>query len=248
MTQRRPTRGPERKPSPKEQRRAKRRLRRRIQRYLIIGGVGFIGLLIVLSLVIPSIGGGGAEQPAIPSGPGTQVAIVGANHISQVDQAPAGAYNSSPPTSGVHWALWADCGFYSSAGAKDVYAKYLPKEEPQAFIPDELQVHNLEHGFVLVQYNTEDQAIIDQLKAVVEVIPGYPNHLIVASYPKMEKPIALTAWGAIQYLDNVDEASIQAFIGAYRDRGPERNQPGCYPKEEKRAEEKEQATPQPAPR
>ena len=94
-------------------------------------------------------------------------------------------------------------------------------------IPDELQVHNLEHGFVLVQYNTEDESLISSLQEIVETLTGYPDFLILAPYKGMDSPIALTAWNVIQYLDTVDEDQIRAFDRAYRGRGPEVGVPGC---------------------
>ena len=46
-------------------------------------------------------------------------------------------YITLPPTSGDHWERWADCGFYDSG------------------LPDELIVHNLEHGNIVVSYSPD---------------------------------------------------------------------------------------------
>lgn len=80
-------------------------------------------------------------------------------------------------------------------------------------IPDELQVHNLEDGGVLVQYNCRDcDDLIAELKAIVS---RYPDKVILAPYPQMDTRIALTAWGRIDTFDTVDEPRIVRFIEAY---------------------------------
>jgi hypothetical protein len=134
---------------------------------------------------------------------------MGNQHIPQAERAANNAYNSVPPTSGNHWPVWEKCGIH---------------DKP---IANELQVHDLEHGFVLIQYKTDDKATIDQLKKVVEKLPGWPNYYILAPYPTMESPIALTAWRVMQSLTTVDEKAIQDFAKAHRTRGPEPGAPGC---------------------
>lgn len=81
-------------------------------------------------------------------------------------------------------------------------------------LPDELQVHNREDGGVLVQYSCRDcDTLIAKLKATVS---RYPDRVILAPYPTIETRIALTAWGRIDTLDEVDEQRIVRFIEAYR--------------------------------
>lgn len=81
-------------------------------------------------------------------------------------------------------------------------------------IPDELQVHNLEDGGVLVQYNCRDcDALIAKLEAIVS---RYSDKVILAPYPKMDTRIALTAWGRLDTFDDVEEQRIVRFIEAYR--------------------------------
>ena len=116
-------------------------------------------------------------------------------------------YNSSPPTSGPH---------YSSA------APWGISSEP---IPDELQVHNLEHGGVFIQYSPQDDPEIRRLvEVLVPRFPDYPCFIIVAPYP-MDHTIALTAWGVVQYMDSQDGINVAAildFVNTYRGQGPER--------------------------
>jgi hypothetical protein len=67
---------------------------------------------------------------------------------------------------------------------------------------------------VLVQYKPRcaDQ-VLDQLRAIVE---RYPDHVILAPYPGLDRCIALTAWTRIDQFDELDERRVVRFIDAYR--------------------------------
>lgn len=131
--------------------------------------------------------------------PGEAVAIQGQEHIKIGEKHPA--YNSVPPTSGWHF---------------EDPAKWGVHNEP---IVDEIQVHNLEHGGILVQYKpdlaTDD---IDELKRIVS---KYDSDIILAPYPNLDKNIALTAWGRIDKFERPDEERIDRFYRAFVDKGPE---------------------------
>ncbi len=141
------------------------------------------------------------------SRPGTFFSVLPANHISEGTAFQR--YNSIPPTSGPHWASVAEWGIHA---------------EP---VPNGRQVHNLEHGGVLIQYNAEDTELVAKLEEFAKKQPGYPCYLIVAPYPDLPFTIALTAWGVRDVMDLYDEASLQAFVDAFRNRGPE--QVPCRP-------------------
>ena len=47
------------------------------------------------------------------------------------------------------------------------------------------------------------------------------QRIIVAPRINMETPVALTAWRRILKLEKVDKESIEKFIEAYHNRGPE---------------------------
>jgi hypothetical protein len=137
--------------------------------------------------------GGLIYQAARPR-PGLAMPDLGNEHIAF----PAtGTYNSTPPTSGPHYENLARWGVHTDP------------------ISNELQVHNLEDGGVMVQYSCPDgcQDLIDQL---AEIVSKYDNGVILAPYPDMESRIALTAWGRIDTLEGFDESRIVRFIEAYR--------------------------------
>jgi hypothetical protein len=147
-------------------------------------------------VVIAAVVGGYFAYRAVADLPGTSVADLGNAHIQTLDE-PHIAYNSDPPTSGPHMPYTAPWGIHT---------------EP---IPKEVQVHNLEDGGVVVQYNcpTGCPDLVDKLKAIVS---RYKDEVVLAPYPGMNHRIALTAWTRIDTFDRFDEARILRFIAAYR--------------------------------
>ncbi len=191
---------------------ARNRARDRVRRHIhtIVFAVGVI-LLILL------IGRTAYRSGALRSLPGTPVPIQSNEHIPSVDT-PHPPYNSLPPTSGWHVATLVPWGVHKTP------------------IPNERQVHNLEDGGVLVQYNCEEsnpedsnpfvlslskhelrelQADCTALIAELEALAHRHEFVIVAPYPEMTHRIALTAWGRIQTLAAYDEAQVTAFISTY---------------------------------
>ncbi len=134
-------------------------------------------------------------------GPGERIRAVGPAHIAQGSR--GSGYNSNPPTSGPHWPSPAPWGVHA---------------EP---LPDEVLVHNLEHGGVWISYkDAKDTDLADKL---VEVAGRYRTKVIVTPRPKNDAPIAVAGWGRLLKLQRFDEARIVEFINAYRGKlGPER--------------------------
>jgi hypothetical protein len=126
--------------------------------------------------------------------PGQQFDDQGNNHL-QTTETPHVPYNSDPPTSGPHLPYIAPWGVHTRP------------------IPPELQVHNLEDGGVLVQYNCECPELAGKLKAIVQ---KYGKHVVLAPYPPMKNRIALTAWTRLDVFEELDEARVVRFIDAYR--------------------------------
>ncbi len=165
--------------------RARQQRRRRMLQQRLLQAA--IGLIVVLLVA-------GVIYMATRPKPGEAVPSLGNTHIQPPQEA---SYNTRPPTSGSHFSGLARWGVHS---------------EP---IVDELAVHNLEDGGVLVQYDCPDgcDALIGQL---VGVMDNYDSQVIIAPYPDMETRIALTAWGRIDAFDEFDEDRIVQFIEAYR--------------------------------
>ena len=126
--------------------------------------------------------------------PGLAMPDLGNQHIQYPQTA---TYNSSPPTSGPHYEALARWGVHADP------------------IPNELQVHNLEDGGVMVQYNCPD-GCGDLVAQLADVVERYHDGVILAPYPDMESRIALTAWGRIDTFEEFDEQRIVKFVEAYR--------------------------------
>ena len=196
-------------------RQSRNKQKNRMIKILAAVGMGILAVLIIAGLALPSFGGGGSTTVqdfldrggffARPTpGPGEEVEDLGRVHFDTLsERAASGYYNSSPATSGTHSPTWERCGIF---------------EEP---VQDEILVHNLEHGFVNVHYNTTDPVLIGQVEAAARGLPGWPNYYLFAPYPDMDATIALTAWNRVLYLDSVDEDAMEAFAVAYQARGPE---------------------------
>jgi hypothetical protein len=126
--------------------------------------------------------------------PGAPLADQGNRHLGS-DREPHEPYNSDPPTSGPHLSYIAPWGVHT-----------------RPILP-ELQVHNLEDGGVLVQYNCQCPELVAKLRAIVE---RYDKYVILAPYSAMKSRIALTAWTRLDTLDELDEKRITRFIDAFR--------------------------------
>lgn len=114
-------------------------------------------------------------------------------------------YGTTPPVSGRHAPQPAPCGIHG---------------EP---IPNEIQVHSLEHGAVGIQYQPElDPEEIERIEAIVS---DTDSHVFSAPYPGLGTPVAVSSWGRLMELDEVDEAAIGDYIEEFAGNGPERNQP-----------------------
>lgn len=123
-------------------------------------------------------------------------------------------YNSAPATSGWHF------------GAPVAPARWGIHTIP---LPDEVLVHNLEHGYVNVHYNCPDgcDALVTQLSEVVDFATDVGAKVLMSPYPDMATRIALTAWTVIDKFDDFDDVRIIAFIMAHESSplAPEANVP-----------------------
>jgi hypothetical protein len=123
----------------------------------------------------------------------------GQEHIDAT--APIPDYNSDPPTSGPHAANPAPCGIYRRS------------------VPDVTQIHDLEHGVVVIQYSPE---ISDAERGQLEDFArDAGTHVIVAPREGLAQRIAVTAWTKLMTMDSVDIAAIESFYGQFAQFGPE---------------------------
>jgi uncharacterized protein DUF3105 len=163
-------------------------LTRRQRRRLVIAAGAVAGLVLI------SMGGWLYARARGPI-PGEFVPSLGNDHIP-TDETPHVPYNSDPPTSGPHLPYIAPWGVHTRPVSK------------------ELQVHNLEDGGVVINYKPQ---CADQVQAGLRAIADrYPDHVLLAPYPTLDRCIALTAWTRIDKMDELDERRVVRFIDAYR--------------------------------
>jgi hypothetical protein len=123
--------------------------------------------------------------------PGTPEPFEGNNHIAY-QGAPHAPYKTMPPTSGPHSPRVVIPGIY------------------RAPIPEELQVHILEHGHVLIQYAPDVSA--DVIEKIEQIGRQHPRDAVVAPYPKLGHGIAVTGWQRLERFDSYDETAILDFV------------------------------------
>ena len=121
--------------------------------------------------------------------PGTVVPICSAEQLAAGNFSSPLCYQSNPPTSGPH---------SSTPMPFRVLDNPAPKEN---------LIHNMEHGGVVVWYNTSNQDVINQLKSIVEDEIGRRRPVVMSLYTGMEpETIAVTSWTR---LDKFPVADLQ---------------------------------------
>ncbi len=169
----------------------------------------FMGLIAVL--VIGAFGFIAITQKSKPKEAiiGDSHSSLGGNHIQVGEKHPA--YNSDPPSSGWH---------YSNSFAPAQWGAYTQE------LPDEVFLHNEEHGGVVVTYKPDLPA--DQIKKLQNLFtPPYsdssfkPSKAIVTPRSKDTHPIELASWTYTLNLDSYDQATLEKFYLQHVSKSPE---------------------------
>jgi hypothetical protein len=176
---------------------------------------GLLGILVVVALV--GLGGGGPDEDKV------RTALEAAGCALQVEEAlpgehsvePGGTsddWNTTPPTTGPHYASSAIFGIYEE-----------PLEQARV-------VHNLEHGGIFIQYGEDVPR--ETVEALADFYDRNKNGTIMAPYPELGDEFALGAWvaegegnGYLATCTSYDEEAVSAFFDAFQFRGPERFDP-----------------------
>jgi hypothetical protein len=124
-------------------------------------------------------------------------------------------YCSNPPTSGPHYAVWADFKEYD-------------KEVPWPYL-----VHSEEHGGVLLLYKCETPCpdVVEALRAVRDRAAADPTcqgqsrpdvkRIVIAPSTTIPTRVAAAAWGATYTADCVDGPTLDEFVKTKGQNGPE---------------------------
>lgn len=107
------------------------------------------------------------------------------------------------PTSGSHYSVWVDAGFYDTP-------------QPPAHL-----VHAAEHGNIVIYYDQPGDEAIATLRGWASLYGGQWDGVVVTAMPGLGATVVTTAWTKRMTLDQFDAAAGAAFIDAFRGRGPE---------------------------
>ena len=123
-----------------------------------------------------------------------QPAQAGRDHISPDKQ--AGNWNSNPPTSGDHLATPLPRGIYRD------------QQDERAI------VHNLEHGYAVIQYKNLPEDQVETLTKLAEGLKG--QKVVLAPYSGLTADgVALTAWQRLQTCQRADVDVVSGFLNDY---------------------------------
>ena len=183
------------KAAEREKRRQAALARKRRRRTIILSG---IGVVIVAAVLLALTGKEPPELANMETFPD-----MGRAHLEPGEAPPE--YNSDPPTSGPHAPQAAPCGIHVSE------------------VPDPLQVHNLEHGTVVVQYQPDLEGA--DLEALQDYARSKQSHILLAPRPGLSHPVVLTSWTRMLRLDTVDLDTIEVFFQRFSGVGPEAGVP-----------------------
>lgn len=143
-----------------------------------------------------------------------ELAQAGQAALSQVEVAPSEGrahvpvgqplqFATDPPTSGNHYPVWIDPGFYESAQSRVNL------------------VHSLEHGMIVIFYDKPGPAVLDRLRDWAGLFNGPWSGIVAVPRAGLDEKLILTAWRRTLRMDRFDEKPAAAFIDAFRGRGPE---------------------------
>jgi len=180
-------------------RRTRRQKRKRLVRFAGLAAVGLIAAIFILSLFAGGLSNVFAPTNA-PDGPGVRMGDQGQTHIFVGESHPP--YNSVPATSGWHYAQ------------PDAPARWGVHENA---LPDEVLLHNLEHGGVGILYNCPEGC--DELVGQLNTIVNGARKVIMSPYSGMDTTIALAAWTFLDQFNEFDNERIEAFISAHVESG-----------------------------
>jgi Protein of unknown function (DUF3105) len=185
---------------PRQLAREQERMRRVRQRRLMDIGIGVVAVIAIVGagLLLASPKPASSSQTASAlCGPIETPPDGGRAHLLP-GQTPS--YSSDPPASGAHNPNPQPRGIYDAP------------------IDVTMEVHSLEHGYVIIHYNGIPS---DQLKQLQDIVSRDPFKMILSPYPSMPYKVSLTAWDHLETCTGVDTQAIASFVAQFRNNGPE---------------------------
>jgi hypothetical protein len=187
-----------RKALQRDDRRARNQAKKQRKRTLYLCVSGIIAVLITISLFLPQAPAGRSETGATSYKKGVgepQPLMPTDSHRDNVRI----KYSTIPATSGDHWSTPTKCGFY------DVELR------------DEIVVHNMEHGNVIITHNLINDSDKTKLHNIHDKLEGNSNWLVTRPDNRItEGHIVMTAWGVLEEFAKIDETGISRFFDTYQ--------------------------------
>jgi hypothetical protein len=209
--QKRPS--PARKPTKKEKREAarharveaQRRRKKTKQRNRLFGaGVAVLAIIGIVAAILTSY-----KPPATTDDVEKHVQAAGCGAVESFPMEgreheqpgdPPTKYNTNPPTSGKHYPTPANWGYFKDQ------------------IPDDVLVHNLEHGGVWISYRNISSA---QKSVLEDIAREHLAGVIVTPRPADDAPVAMATWQHSRKCNKVDRIVIDDYIKKFCGKGPE---------------------------
>lgn len=197
-----------------EERRAAEQRKAAFRRNIVtIGTAIVVAVVVIVAIVLQRESGDG---PGAPDVVGVAAAQAGCEDIEEFEELEAvhiqageahEPYNSSPPTSGGHYEIPSDTGFFESA------------------VEPEQVVHNLEHGQIVIWYSPD--APSETLTNIENLVDQEPQATVAIPYEDIESPynFVLTGWTAAQRCEEVSQEVVDDFRREYQGMGPEKITP-----------------------
>lgn len=180
--------------------REQERAQRARQRRFIYLGVGLVAAVIIIGAAVLVFSPKPVASGQVALGTCSPIETPpdgGRDHL-QPGQTPS--YTSNPPASGAHNPNPQPPGIYDSP------------------IDPTMEVHSLEHGYVIIHYNGIPS---DQLQQLKDLVSRDPRKMILSPYPSMPYKVTMIAWDHLQTCTGVSGQDISSFVAEFRDQGPE---------------------------
>jgi hypothetical protein len=166
-------------------------------------------LMAAAALGCGGVGGDGPTNTTPPPPPPAGAVPVANEGWVHVAEGSPTTYRSNPPASGPHYPVWARYQEYGTA------------------VPRGYWVHNLEHGAIVFLYRLDTPpATVDALRNVYRGLSPDPvcghSLALMTPDPLLPRPIAAVAADWLLLADSVDPATLNAFVAARRNQGPEK--------------------------
>ncbi len=171
--------------------------------------------LVLGAIAVAALAAGGfyVWQSYQTSGDFEALAAQGQAALARVETTPGGGghlalgqvhlYGVRFPTSGIHNRIPVAPGFYGDSQ------------------PATKLVHSIEHGHIVIYYESPGAEAIQLLKDWTSLYGGNWDGVIATPSSGLGKAVVLTTWHKILSLDEFDPAAAAAFIDEFRGRGPE---------------------------